>query len=66
VNRIGVDGRGYEYSGDSLIAGPNAEQLTEVNTGLDTMITSTLKASELIKLRKKLGVGNDWDGFELV
>jgi omega-amidase len=66
VNRIGVDGRGYEYSGDSLIAGPNAEQLTEVNTGLDTMITSTLKASELIAIREKLGVGNDWDGFELV
>ena len=65
VNRIGIDGRGYEYSGDSLIAGPGGEELTSVNTGSDSIIRSTLKASELLDIRKKLGVGKDWDWFEL-
>lgn len=65
VNRIGIDGRGYEYSGDSLIAGPQGEEFTSRKTGIDCILTSTLKASELFDIRNKLGVGQDWDRFEM-
>ena len=65
VNRLGHDGRGFEYSGESMVAGPEGEINTRIRAGIESIKTATLKASELMLIRNKLGVGKDWDRFRL-
>jgi len=65
VNRIGKDGRGYEYNGRSMIAAPDGQTILDIPAGRDMISTVTLKADAMLELRAKMGVGNDWDKFEL-
>ncbi|NQT78376.1 MAG: amidohydrolase [Bacteroidetes bacterium] len=65
VNRIGQDGRGFEYSGESMVAGPEGEITSSIPAGIESIKTVTLKASGLMFIRNKLGIGKDWDGFRL-
>jgi omega-amidase len=61
VNRIGTDGRGYEYSGDSLVAAPWGKQISATRSAVESTSTLILKAAELKDIRNKIGVGKDWD-----
>ena len=65
LNRIGKDGRGYEYSGNSMVAGPDGKILMEIRSNKASVSTARLKAENLIQLRTKLGVGKDWDAFNI-
>ncbi|MEN8223737.1 MAG: amidohydrolase [Bacteroidota bacterium] len=65
VNRTGKDGRAYEYTGNSLLSDPGGKILTDAGSKPDAVITTQLKASKLTDIREKLGVGKDWDKFEL-
>lgn len=65
VNRTGIDGRGYEYSGGSLLAAPDGEVLYKGEENKTSLVNFTLKASPLKEIRQKLGVGNDWDAFDI-
>jgi len=66
VNRIGVDGRGYEYSGNSLVVAPSGEVLCAIARDQEAVLTHILEAAPMLELRAKLGVGKDWDRFELL
>jgi omega-amidase len=66
VNRIGSDGRGYEYEGRSMIAGPDGNTLLEIKPNQEAISTLTLNADPMLQLRAKLGVGKDWDSFNLL
>ncbi|HSG67336.1 MAG TPA: amidohydrolase [Bacteroidales bacterium] len=65
LNRTGIDGRGYEYAGGSLVAAPDGTLLAESRDTSETVISCTLKADPLNEIREKLGVGNDWDEYDL-
>lgn len=65
VNRVGTDGRDYAYSGNSMVASPDGTLLSEIEANTEAIKTTMLAAGELASLRAKLGVGNDWDGFNL-
>lgn len=65
LNRIGTDGRGYEYSGGSLVAGPAGTPVSEVGIGNERILSVKLDGSELLNTRKRLGAGKDWDEFQM-
>ncbi len=64
VNRIGKDGRGYVYDGQSMVCGPEGDTLLKITAGSESVSTVTLKPESMLELRAKLGVGKDWDKFE--
>lgn len=65
VNRIGLDGRDYSYSGDSMVSSPDGKILLQMAANSEEVESIKIKAEELMTLRSKLGVGNDWDGFDI-
>lgn len=65
VNRTGTDGRGYEYSGGSMVAAPWGEILKEASKGKENIFSISLQSSALKEIREKIGVGKDWDEFEM-
>ena len=64
VNRVGIDGAGIEYQGDSMVISPKGEVLAhlEENEGLKTV---TLSSEDLTSFRDKFRPLNDADNFEL-
>lgn len=66
VNRIGTDGEGISYTGDSVIIGPKGDVLlkTSVNTG--QVITSEISLDDLKEFRNKFPVWQDADRFRLI
>ena len=65
VNRIGIDGTGIKYCGDSLIFGPKGEIIAEGNQDLESVITGEISIDELSDFRKKFPVLDDADDFTL-
>ena len=63
VNRVGMDGREYVYSGDSLVASPHGHIIDKLPAEKELISTSCLKYEDLTEIRDKLGVGHDWDPF---
>ena len=64
VNRVGVDGNGYEHSGDSAIANYTGKTLaTESN--IETIIYFELNKSDLVNFREKFPAHLDSDAFEI-
>ena len=64
VNRVGEDGNGHHYSGESMIVDPMGEVLaTKVNE--EAVITMTLDKSKLEDVRKKLPFLKDADEFHI-
>ena len=66
VNRIGKDGTGVSYSGDSVVINPKGEVMTEDIEYKDTIIHAELSAEELVKFRKKFPVHKDADKFKII
>jgi len=67
VNRIGKDGKGIEYNGDSAIYNPKGEKLeaqTEEFEGTK-ILSYFVSATDLQEYRKKFAVYLDNDEFEL-
>ena len=67
VNRIGKDGKGIDYQGDSAIYNPKGEKLETIKEEIEqTQILSySISATDLQEYRKKFAVYLDADDFEL-
>ena len=65
VNRVGSDGKGHNYSGDSSLFGPLGEQIWQ-HTGSNACQTVILERQTLEKVRTQLPFLNDADKFVLL
>ncbi len=65
INRVGTDGPGNDYSGNSMFIDAKGSVLEEAPDGVENAISINLSAKEIIAFRKKFNVGLDWDGFEI-
>lgn len=63
VNRVGTDGKGHEYSGDSSIIGPSG-RLLAYQAYSEGVLQATLDRTELLAVRKQYPFLLDRDGFE--
>ena len=61
VNRVGKDGRGIDYSGDSRILDMTGRPVTELQKGAIRMVTEKLDATALQENRERFQVALDWD-----
>ncbi|WP_312929408.1 amidohydrolase [Stutzerimonas nitrititolerans] len=64
VNRVGEDGKGYPYSGDSQVLDFLGDPLLEAGDG-DGVFRCTLRAVDLAAFRERFPAYRDGDDFEL-
>jgi len=64
VNRIGIDGNNYHYSGDSAIYDPLGEKITEIKPNEESVVTISISKEDIQKIRKSLPFLNDRDEFK--
>ena len=65
VNRIGIDGTGIKYCGDSMILGPKGEIIAEGKQNEECLISGEISIDELADFRKKFPVLKDGDNFTI-
>jgi len=65
VNRIGEDGNGVLYSGDSMVVDPYGKILAQAEESAEEIIESTISYEKLLNYREKFNVGLDWDMFDI-
>ncbi len=63
VNRIGKDGNGLTYSGDSMVVDPRGNIMTNTEPHQESIETVSLSLDELNRFREKFPVGKDADDF---
>jgi predicted amidohydrolase len=61
VNRVGADGKGIVYSGDSSVINPYGEYIVECEVGEEQVLTLTIAYHLLSEFRKKFPVLDDGD-----
>lgn len=66
ANRIGIDGTGTKYCGDSMILGPKGDIIAEAKQNEESIVTGDISIDELSDFRKKFPVLNDRDDFEIL
>ncbi|MBP6310792.1 MAG: amidohydrolase [Flavobacteriales bacterium] len=65
VNRVGMDGKGHHYSGDSVAIDPRGEQISRVTPSEEGIATALLDRTALQDFRGKFPAGQDADIFRL-
>jgi predicted amidohydrolase len=65
ANRIGVDGNGIEYSGNSQVIDPKGIVMAESKDYTESIIEATLSRNDLLKFRAAFPVLDDGDDFHL-
>ena len=65
ANRVGVDGNGISYSGNSQLIGPKGNVLGSSVDYSENILFADFFYKELVDFRKKFPVLNDADRFEL-
>ena len=65
VNRVGVDGKGFLFRGDSMIYNAKGKKLADAGKREEITRTCTLKKSELDEFRAKVPAWKDADGFSI-
>ncbi|MBK6627095.1 MAG: amidohydrolase [Flavobacteriales bacterium] len=65
VNRVGMDGKGIHYSGDSVVIDPRGAALAAVEPSLEGVLTTTLDRAGLEDFRARFPVAMEADDFEL-
>ncbi|HMQ76176.1 MAG TPA: amidohydrolase [Flavobacteriales bacterium] len=65
VNRVGMDGKGIHYSGDSVVIGPRGAAVVAVEPSQEGVATAILDRAELEDFRAKFPVALEADAFEL-
>lgn len=65
VNRVGVDGKGFVYRGDSMILSPKGQKLADAGKREEVTRTCVLRKSELDDLRTKFPAWKDADTFTI-
>lgn len=63
VNRVGVDGKGFAYRGDSLIFDPRGKKRADAGKREEVTRTCTLSKDELEEFRVKFPAWKDADSF---
>ncbi len=66
VNRVGYDGSGNKYSGDSRAVDFKGNIISECPPDVETSCKVTLSYDELKKFRNKFNTGPDWDDFKII
>lgn len=66
VNRVGNDGMGINYTGDSMIINPRGEIISELPINSEGVGYAELSLSELNSFRKKFPVHLDADSFKVL
>jgi omega-amidase len=64
ANRVGTDGKGIRYCGDSMIISPKGE-IIAVAGDEETSVTGDISLDELNQFRNKFPVGGDADKFSI-
>ncbi len=65
VNRVGKDGKGFDYSGDSVALDFRGQAIWKAVAGQEMTHTFTLSKNNLIAFREQFPAWMDADGFEL-
>lgn len=65
LNRVGDDGLGNKYVGNSMIIDAKGQILENGFDAEEKALSVQLSASDLISFRKKFNVGLDWDNFTI-
>ena len=65
MNRVGKDGSGINYYGDSVAINPKGQELVRLEPEKAGLVTVRLSMKELIKFREKFPAWKDSDGFTL-
>ncbi len=65
VNRVGEDGKGFAYSGNTAIIDPKGEPLSAIPEGENCAETISLSMESLTTFRKVFPVGLDADSFAI-
>lgn len=66
ANRIGSDGNGIKYCGNSMIINPRGEIVASAGINEEASVSSDISLSELSHFRKKFPVLDDSDDFTIV
>jgi len=66
VNRVGEDGEGLSYAGDTMIINPRGEIMVKSKEKTQQIIHAGLSLDELNHFREKFPVGLDADKFKIV
>lgn len=66
VNRVGADGNGLAYAGESQLYSPKGLLMADAGEEVTSSITTTLSSSELNAFREKFPVAKDADRFRLL
>lgn len=66
INRVGVDGKGLYYQGNSTVLDFNGNHITEIAPDEEAFEIVTISLSNLQKARESFPVGSDWDGFQII
>jgi omega-amidase len=65
VNRVGMDGKGHHYAGDSVVLDPRGQTITSCEPGKEALLSATLDHAAQDEFRKQFPVGKDADEFVL-
>ncbi len=65
-NRVGIDGNGLEYSGDSVVLNYLGEPMAAASEGQPAVLLATLPLADLQQGRQKFPVALDADAFCLM
>jgi len=65
VNRVGTDGLGHRYSGDSVLHGPMGEVISTCSQGEQIIATATISLDPLTAYRKRFPALADADPYTL-
>jgi predicted amidohydrolase len=64
-NRVGTDGAGIRYCGESIIINPLGEIISSDANESECSVSADISLTELYDFRKKFPVTNDADDFTL-
>lgn len=65
VNRVGIDGKGLYYQGDSTVLDYQGNPIFDMKPDLEGIENVSLSYENLQKARKDFPVGMDWDIFQI-
>ncbi len=65
VNRVGTDGEGLTYTGDSMVISARGEVVAAAVPSQEETIEYTIDKNHLEEFRAKFPVGPDWDSFSV-
>lgn len=66
VNRVGKDGLGFDYNGDSALLDAKGMYVSQAYAEKECLVETTANHAELLVFRDKFNTSLDWDGFNIL